>query len=68
LIGRDGHIKITDFGLSKYGVGPDEKSYSFVGTPEYLAPEILIGQGHNFVCDFWSLVDTKYMIIGSSCV
>jgi serine/threonine protein kinase len=41
LLGSDGHLKITDFGLSKFA--GNEKSYSFVGTVEYLAPEIIIG-------------------------
>ena len=38
LVEKDGHIKLTDFGLSKIGL---EKTYSFCGTPEYLAPEVL---------------------------
>lgn len=59
LIGRSGHLKLTDFGLSKYGKNSSEISYSLVGTPEYLAPEILVARGHNFTCDFWSLVFKK---------
>jgi len=42
LLGADGHLKITDFGLSKTGLADDEKTYTFCGTPEYLAPEILL--------------------------
>lgn len=44
LIGSDGHLRITDFGFSKKIV---DKSYTLCGTPEYLAPEIIMGQGHN---------------------
>ena len=41
LLDSDGHIKITDFGLSKEGVEGDEL-HSLCGTPEYLAPEIIL--------------------------
>jgi len=44
LIDMNGNLKITDFGLSKQGVETSttgEKTYSFCGTPEYLAPEII---------------------------
>jgi len=51
LLDAEGHIKLTDFGLSK----TMKLSYSFCGTPEYLAPEILLGQGHSKEVDWWSL-------------
>lgn len=51
LVDEDGHIKLTDFGLSKsknYAVYPflvgTKTSYSFCGTPEYLAPEIILSK------------------------
>jgi serine/threonine protein kinase len=56
LIDRDGYLKITDFGLSKLGIQGDDKSYTFCGTPEYVAPEIVRGVGHNRAVDYWSLV------------
>jgi serine/threonine protein kinase len=57
LLDRDGHLKITDFGLSKQGVDRNgTKTYSFCGTPEYLAPEIIQGIGHEKAVDWWSLV------------
>jgi serine/threonine protein kinase len=59
LIENTGHLKITDFGLSKQGLekkGKGSKTYSFCGTPEYLAPEIITGQGHDKSVDWWSLV------------
>jgi serine/threonine protein kinase len=47
LLGDDGHLKITDFGLSKINMEEGEKTNTFCGTPEYLAPEILLAQGHD---------------------
>lgn len=44
----------VDFGFAKELVR-GEKTYSFVGTPEYMAPEIIKNQGHDFAVDFWSL-------------
>ncbi|XP_035541728.1 probable serine/threonine protein kinase IRE4 isoform X3 [Juglans regia] len=82
LIAHDGHIKLTDFGLSKIGLinstmelsGPqtigtaspdvhnphaqqtEERSrHSAVGTPDYLAPEILLGTEHGYAADWWSV-------------
>ncbi|CAL1355901.1 unnamed protein product [Linum trigynum] len=82
LIAHDGHIKLTDFGLSKIGLlnntiqlsGPgttegimldlfdsheqqteDKSQHSAVGTPDYLAPEILLGTEHGYASDWWSV-------------
>jgi len=54
LLDRDGHVVITDFGLSKE-IKQDEGTHTFCGTPEYLAPEVLKGQGHGMGVDWWSL-------------
>ena len=40
LMSEDGYVKLTDFGLAKF-LQPNALTYSFVGTPEYLAPEII---------------------------
>lgn len=88
LISQNGHIKLTDFGLSKVGLitstddlsGPtiintsllgdddpnlstshqkqkreERRKQSAVGTPDYLAPEILLGMGHGATADWWSV-------------
>lgn len=55
LIDRMGYIKITDFGLSKENIRGPNDAISFCGTPEYLAPEILIKKGHGKAVDWWSL-------------
>lgn len=60
LLDQDGHIRLSDFGLSKKGLAPESgaKAFTFCGTPEYLAPEILKGVGHDKGVDYWSLVSS----------
>jgi serine/threonine protein kinase len=53
LLGLDGHVKLTDFGLSKLTSG--DKAYTICGTAEYLAPEILLEKGYDKTVDWWSL-------------
>lgn len=62
LIDKDGHIVITDFGLSKE-VPKDDSTHTFCGTPEYLAPEVLKGQGHSYPVDWWSLGTLIYEML-----
>ncbi len=54
LVGVDGYIKLTDFGLSKENIEGDKEAKSLCGTAEYLSPEILLRQGHGKDTDWWS--------------
>jgi serine/threonine protein kinase len=52
LIAGDGYLRLTDFGFAKY---LDGRTYTLCGTPEYLAPEILLNKGHGKPVDWWTL-------------
>ena len=53
LMDDQGYLKLADFGMAKK-LGDHEKTMSFCGTPEYLAPEIITMEGHDKMADWWS--------------
>ena len=55
LMNSEGHIKISDFGLSKKLENQKDKAYTLCGTLQYLAPEILKNKGYDKSVDWWSL-------------
>ena len=55
LMDSEGHLKISDFGLSKILENPNDKAYTLCGTPQYLAPEVLKNKGYDKSVDWWSL-------------
>ncbi|SCV73827.1 BQ2448_6257 [Microbotryum intermedium] len=55
LIDYVGHIALCDFGLCKLNMGDSETTNTFCGTPEYLAPELLLGHGYQKTVDWWTL-------------
>mmetsp|Transcript_28426 Transcript_28426/g.28734 ORF Transcript_28426/g.28734 Transcript_28426/m.28734 type:complete len:356 (-) Transcript_28426:35-1102(-) len=52
LIAQDGHIRLVDFGFAKIVA---DRSFTLCGTPEYLAPEVVLGTGHGRAVDWWAL-------------
>jgi protein kinase X len=62
LIDKEGYLKLTDFGFAKH---IDGRTYTLCGTPEYLAPEILLQKGHGKPVDWWCLGILIYeMLVG----
>jgi len=63
LIAYDGHVKLTDFGLSKELLSDDSTTSTFCGTTEYLAPEVIRRQPYSYMVDWWSLGILTYEIM-----
>ena len=63
LLDSKGHIKLTDFGLSKILEDEDDKAFTLCGTPQYLAPEIMKRKGYDKAVDWWSLGCVMYEML-----
>mmetsp|Transcript_37014 Transcript_37014/g.80822 ORF Transcript_37014/g.80822 Transcript_37014/m.80822 type:complete len:326 (+) Transcript_37014:56-1033(+) len=62
LINKDGYVKLTDFGFAKV---IEHRTYTLCGTPEYIAPEMLLNKGHGKPVDWWTLGILIYeMVVG----
>ena len=63
LIDEWGHLKLTDFGLSKENFSHDDETKTICGSPEYYCPEILLDQSYNRTLDFYSMGVLLYELI-----
>mmetsp|Transcript_7389 Transcript_7389/g.12446 ORF Transcript_7389/g.12446 Transcript_7389/m.12446 type:complete len:1256 (-) Transcript_7389:302-4069(-) len=68
MVGMDGHLKLTDFGMSKrLESGPMSSTATICGTPEYIAPEVMSGLKYDASVDWWTLGCLVYeMLVGDS--
>uniref|UniRef100_A0A8C6V0B4 protein kinase C n=1 Tax=Neogobius melanostomus TaxID=47308 RepID=A0A8C6V0B4_9GOBI len=67
LLDTDGFVKIADFGLCKEGMGYGDRTSTFCGTPEFLAPEVLTDTSYTRAVDWWGLGVLIYeMLVGES--
>ncbi|CAD8049944.1 unnamed protein product [Paramecium sonneborni] len=63
LLDLQGHLMLSDFGLSKPDMAAEDFAYSFCGSPEYMAPEMLMKTGHNYLVDCYCLGALLYELI-----
>lgn len=63
LLDYQGHIALCDFGLCKLNMSNEDKTNTFCGTPEYLAPELLLNQGYTRSVDWWTLGTLLYEML-----
>eukprot|EP00123_Amoebidium_parasiticum_P007732 comp18327_c0_seq1/m.19403 comp18327_c0_seq1/g.19403 ORF comp18327_c0_seq1/g.19403 comp18327_c0_seq1/m.19403 type:complete len:461 (-) comp18327_c0_seq1:117-1499(-) len=62
ILDEKGHLKLIDFGFAKH-ISEDDKTYTLCGTPDYVAPEVVKGEGYNKEADLWSLGVFIYELI-----
>uniref|UniRef100_A0A1A7W7V9 cGMP-dependent protein kinase n=1 Tax=Iconisemion striatum TaxID=60296 RepID=A0A1A7W7V9_9TELE len=65
ILDSRGYAKLVDFGFAKK-IGYCKKTWTFCGTPEYVAPEIILNKGHDVSSDYWSLGILMYELLTGS--
>uniref|UniRef100_A0A1I7XMI4 Serine/threonine-protein kinase Sgk1 n=1 Tax=Heterorhabditis bacteriophora TaxID=37862 RepID=A0A1I7XMI4_HETBA len=63
LLDKHGYLVLTDFGLCKEGMTPKAVTGTFCGTPEYLAPEIILKKPYDISVDWWCLGSVLYEML-----
>lgn len=67
LICADGHVKIADFGLCKDQIGPETMTFTFCGTADTIAPEVILEGGYTKDADWWSFGVVIYEMYENEC-
>ncbi|CAH2316297.1 serine threonine- kinase N3 [Pelobates cultripes] len=67
LMDASGFVKIADFGLCKEGMGYGDRTNTFCGTPEFLAPEVLTETSYTYAVDWWGLGVLIYEMLVGEC-
>ncbi|XP_078732875.1 cGMP-dependent protein kinase 1-like isoform X1 [Lampetra fluviatilis] len=65
ILDTRGYTKLVDFGFAKR-IGLGRKTWTFCGTPEYVAPEVILNRGHDVSADYWSLGILMYELLTGS--
>lgn len=60
MIANDGYLKLIDYGFAKVVT---KRTFTICGTPEYIAPEILLNSGHGKPVDWWTNVCSQYLAL-----
>jgi hypothetical protein len=63
LLDRQGYVKLTDFGFAKQLTGPQQRTWTLCGTPEYLSPEVIQCKGQTYATDYWALGVLMYEML-----
>ena len=66
MVDEKGYLKIIDLGTAKImknKTGQINKTFTIIGTPHYMAPEIISGKGYNYLVDIWSVGICLYEFI-----